>query len=95
MCPRRQEVQDVAPSCSVIVLSGHLVHPLTAMSRYVPAGHRAELPEKFPITMIYSVVSQDHPLMVQVLRYTLLQSEKLRTRPSKNGTLDVAYDNVQ
>ena len=71
MCPRRQEVQDVAPSCSVIVLSGHLVHPLTAMSRYVPAGHRAELPEKFPITLIHSNASPSSHASSQIKSFTL------------------------
>ena len=39
ICPRGQEVQDVAPSRPVILFSGHLVHLLTVLSRYVPAGH--------------------------------------------------------
>ena len=43
MCPNGQEAQDLAPSCSVISVSGHLIHLLALSSRYVPAVHfRAE-----------------------------------------------------
>ena len=53
MCPGEQEVQDVAPSFSVIMFFGHLVQLLIVLSRYVPAGHRAVSPEEEVLKLLF------------------------------------------
>ena len=45
--PAEQEVQEAAPVCSDIEISGHFVQIVTVLSLYVPALHSTEKVQKF------------------------------------------------
>ena len=45
--PAEQEVQEAAPVCSDIEISGHFVQIVTVLSRYVPALHSTEEIQNF------------------------------------------------